>query len=71
MDPATVNVDNVAPTADFNAPASIDEGSNIVLSLTNPVDVPVLTLAACNMRLIVAAVTVRSAPVILAFLPDR
>jgi predicted extracellular nuclease len=37
---ATVTVNNVAPTATFNAPASVNEGSNILLSLTNPVDVP-------------------------------
>jgi hypothetical protein len=36
----TVTVNNVPPTATFNAPASVDEGSDIVLSLTNPVDVP-------------------------------
>jgi hypothetical protein len=37
---ATVTVDNVPPTATFNASASVDEGSDILLSLTNPVDVP-------------------------------
>jgi predicted extracellular nuclease len=37
---ATVTVKNVAPTATFNAPASVDEGNDILLSLTNPVDVP-------------------------------
>jgi hypothetical protein len=37
---ATVTVVNIAPTATFNAPASVNEGSNIVLSLINPVDVP-------------------------------
>jgi uncharacterized protein len=36
---ATVTVNNVAPTATFNAPASINEGSSFTLSLTNPVDV--------------------------------
>jgi hypothetical protein len=35
---ATVNVNNVAPTAAFNAPESVDEGSNINLSLTDPSD---------------------------------
>jgi hypothetical protein len=35
---ATVTVNNVAPTATFNAPASVDEGSDIVLSLTAPYD---------------------------------
>ncbi|MBC7249991.1 MAG: DUF11 domain-containing protein [Anaerolineae bacterium] len=35
---ATVTVNNVAPTATFNAPAEVDEGDNIVLSLTNPSD---------------------------------
>jgi hypothetical protein len=35
---ATVTIDNVAPTATFNAPQSVDEGSNIELSLTNPSD---------------------------------
>jgi predicted extracellular nuclease len=37
---ATVIVNNVAPTATFHAPASVNEGSDILLSLTNPVDVP-------------------------------
>jgi predicted extracellular nuclease len=36
---ATVTVNNVPPTATFNAPASVNEGSNFALSLTNPVDV--------------------------------
>jgi len=31
-------VDNVAPTATFYAPMSVDEGGNITLSLTNPSD---------------------------------
>jgi len=31
-------VNNVAPTATFNAPASVNEGSNINLSLTSPSD---------------------------------
>jgi hypothetical protein len=35
---ATVTVSNVAPTATFNAPASVNEGSNISLSLTSPSD---------------------------------
>jgi putative Ig domain-containing protein/PKD domain-containing protein len=35
---ATVTVNNVPPTATFNAPASVNEGSAINLSLTNPVD---------------------------------
>ena len=34
----TLTVDNVAPTATFNAPASVDEGSDISLSLSSPVD---------------------------------
>jgi hypothetical protein len=33
-----VNVSNVAPTATFNAPASVDEGSSFTLSLTSPQD---------------------------------
>jgi predicted extracellular nuclease len=37
---ATVTVNNVAPAATFNAPPSVDEGSDILLSLTSPVDVP-------------------------------
>lgn len=36
---AIVTVNNIAPTAIFNAPASVNEGSDIVLSLANPVDV--------------------------------
>jgi hypothetical protein len=35
---ASVTVDNVAPEATFNAPASVDEGSNINLSLTDASD---------------------------------
>ncbi len=31
-------MNNIAPTADFSAPASVTEGSEIELSLTNPVD---------------------------------
>ncbi|MDF1504436.1 putative Ig domain-containing protein [Roseisolibacter sp. H3M3-2] len=38
--PATVTVTNVAPTATFNAPAAVNEGAAIVLSLTSPQDVP-------------------------------
>ncbi len=38
-DSTTVTVNNVAPTATFNAPASVDEGSDINLSLTAPVEV--------------------------------
>ncbi len=34
----TVNVVNMAPTATFNAPDSVDEGSSIALSLTNATD---------------------------------
>ena len=34
----TITVTNVAPTATFNAPASVSEGSNIDLSLTAVVD---------------------------------
>jgi PKD repeat protein len=33
-----VTVNNVAPTATFNAPGSVDEGSDIGLSLTSPFD---------------------------------
>ncbi len=33
-----VTVNNVAPTATFNAPASVNEGSDISLSLTSPSD---------------------------------
>ncbi len=33
-----ITVNNVAPTATFNAPASVDEGAVIALSLTAPVD---------------------------------
>ena len=36
---ATVTVTNVAPTATFNAPVSVDEGSAISLSLTDAQDV--------------------------------
>jgi predicted extracellular nuclease len=36
----TVTIINIPPTATFNTPASVDEGSDILLSLTNPVDVP-------------------------------
>ena len=35
---ATVTVNNVAPSATFNAPASVNEGSNIALSLSSPTD---------------------------------
>ena len=35
IDSATVNVTNVAPTATFNAPASVFAGFPIALSLTN------------------------------------
>jgi hypothetical protein len=35
---ASVTINNVAPTADFSAPASVNEGSNIVLSLASPFD---------------------------------
>src|SRR5439155_754562 len=34
----TVTIANVAPTATFNAPASVNEGSSIGLSLTSPSD---------------------------------
>ncbi len=37
-DTASASVTNVAPTATFNAPSSVDEGSAISLSLTNPFD---------------------------------
>jgi hypothetical protein len=36
---ATVNITNVPPTATFNAPSPLNEGSPIALSLTSPVDV--------------------------------
>ena len=36
---ATVDVLNVAPTATFNAPISVSEGSPIAVSLTDPIDV--------------------------------
>ncbi|HWL32843.1 MAG TPA: ExeM/NucH family extracellular endonuclease [Gaiellaceae bacterium] len=50
IDDATVNVTNVAPTASFNAPASVFAGFPIELSLTNatdaaPADRPGLTYA--------------------------
>jgi len=35
---ATVQIDNVAPTATFNAPSPVNEGSNIALSLDNADD---------------------------------
>lgn len=34
----SLTVNNVAPTATFNAPTSVDEGSDIALSLTDPSD---------------------------------
>ncbi len=37
---AVVTVNNVAPTATFNTPASVNEGASFVISLTSPVDVP-------------------------------
>jgi len=37
-DTAEVTVDNVAPTATFNAPSDVDEGADINLSLTDPYD---------------------------------
>ena len=37
-DQKTITVTNVAPTATFNAPASVNEGSAIGLSLTSPSD---------------------------------
>ncbi len=39
-----VTVNNVAPTATFNAPTAVNEGSPIELSLSTPVDVPADTL---------------------------
>ena len=36
----SVTINNVAPTATFNAPPSVNEGSAIALSLTAPVDGP-------------------------------
>jgi VCBS repeat-containing protein len=35
---ASIGVTNVAPSADFNAPASVSEGSDIEISLSNVVD---------------------------------
>jgi hypothetical protein len=35
---ATVTINNVAPTATFNAPSPVNEGSNIALSLTGATD---------------------------------
>jgi hypothetical protein len=35
---ASVSINNVAPIATFNAPTSVNEGSNINLSLTDPFD---------------------------------
>ena len=35
---ASVTINNVAPTATFNAPASVEEGTAIALSLTSPID---------------------------------
>ena len=34
----TVTIENVAPTATFNAPDSVDEGTNFAVSLTDPQD---------------------------------
>jgi hypothetical protein len=34
----TVTIENVAPTATFNVPASVDDGTNFTLSLTDPQD---------------------------------
>ena len=34
----SIAVSNVAPTGTFNAPATVNEGSTIVLSITNPID---------------------------------
>ena len=42
---ATVTVNNVAPSATFNAPTSVNEGSNIALSFTAPVDPSSVDLA--------------------------
>ena len=42
----TVTVDNVAPTATFNAPASVNEGSPINLSLSSPLDPSTVDTAA-------------------------
>ena len=42
----TILVDNVAPTATFNAPAEIDEGSVLTLSLTAPGDASSVDAAA-------------------------
>src|SRR5207237_506650 len=41
-----VTINNVAPTATFNAPRSVNEGSNINLSLTSPSDPSTLDTAA-------------------------
>ena len=45
-DSFTVTVDNVAPTATFNAPASVNEGSPINLSLSGPLDPSTVDTAA-------------------------
>lgn len=37
-DSAVITVENVAPTASFEAPASVNEGSDFVLALTSPLD---------------------------------
>ena len=41
-----VDVTNVPPTATFNAPSPVNEGSDILLSLTNPLDVSPVDAAA-------------------------
>lgn len=43
---ATVTINNVAPTATFNAPSSVDEGSAINLSLTGAADPSSVDMAA-------------------------
>src|SRR5919198_6208315 len=42
----SLTVNNVAPTATFNAPSSVNEGSNISLSLTSPSDPSTVDTAA-------------------------
>ena len=43
---ATVTIDNVAPTATWTHPNTLDEGSSYMIALTNPVDPSALDVAA-------------------------
>jgi hypothetical protein len=45
-DQMLLTLSNVAPTATFTAPSSVDEGSPIAVSLTNPVDPSTVDVAA-------------------------